>query len=215
VLLHEELPAEQRFPIGQADVERMRATMRITSKRLGRVPDEAFGAPVEVLNNVGRIPGLALLENATLLERGGPRRLFMVASVAFPTALGDTDRFVVPRLRELVRRPSTSRWPRRRRVPACSTTRARVRVCAPRSTRASRAVCSSRSTRALPRPASGSIAGPARPRRATRSRSTTSRPAITSIVVELGPASEPTAYRASLVTVARVATSMQAAAPLR
>ena len=35
------------------------------------------------------------------------------------------------------------------------------------------------------------------------------------IVVELGPVAAPTAYRASLVTVARVATSMQAAAPLR
>jgi hypothetical protein len=35
------------------------------------------------------------------------------------------------------------------------------------------------------------------------------------LVVELGPVAAPTAYRASLVTVARVATSMQAAAPLR
>jgi hypothetical protein len=103
VMLHDELPADERFPIDARDVARMKATMRITRKRLGRVPDEAFGAPVEVFNNVGRIPRVALLENATLIEPASGRRLFMVASVAFPGSLGDSDAKVVPRLRALVR----------------------------------------------------------------------------------------------------------------
>lgn len=103
VVLHEELPADQRFPIAAVDVARMRATMLRTRTRLGEVADEAFGAPVEVFKNVGRIPGRALLENATLIDRASGRRVFMVASVAFPRAFGDSDAQVVPRLRALAR----------------------------------------------------------------------------------------------------------------
>lgn len=103
VILHDELPEDQRFPIDARDVARMRETMRITRKRFGKVPEEAFGAPVEIFNNVGRIPRLALLENATMIEPKSGRRLFIVASVAFPAALGDSDAEVVPRLRALVR----------------------------------------------------------------------------------------------------------------
>ena len=214
VLLHEELPADQRFPIGQADVERMRATMRITRKRLGRVPDEAFGAPVEVLNNVGRIPGLALLENATLLERGGPRRLFMVASVAFPTALGDTDRFVVPRLRELVRPTldlalaATPEGPGlqhdagpRPGLRASQHAREPGRLLIEVDTALEARVWLDRRPATPAADHAFTIDGVA--------------PGEHVIVVELGPVAAPTAYRASLVTVARVATSMQAAAPLR
>jgi hypothetical protein len=103
ILLHDELPADQRFPIDARDVARMRETMRITRKRFGKVPEEAFGAPVEIFNNVGRIPRLALLENATMIEPNSGRRLCIVASVAFPGSLGDSDVQVVPRLRALVR----------------------------------------------------------------------------------------------------------------
>ena len=103
IILHDELPEDQRFPIDARDVARMRETMRITRKRFGKVPEEAFGAPVEIFNNVGRIPRLALLENATMIEPKSGRRLFIVASVAFPAALGDSDAEVVPRLRALVR----------------------------------------------------------------------------------------------------------------
>ena len=103
IILHDELPQAQRFPIDARDVARMRETMRITRKRFGKVPEEAFGAPVEIFNNVGRIPRLALLENATMIEPKSGRRLFIVASVAFPASLGDSDAQVVPRLRALVR----------------------------------------------------------------------------------------------------------------
>lgn len=103
VMLHAELPEDQRFPIDARDVARMRETMRTTRKRFGKLVDEAFGAPVEIFNNVGRIPRLALLENATMIEPTSGRRLFMVVSVAFPASLGDTDVHVVPRLRALAR----------------------------------------------------------------------------------------------------------------
>lgn len=103
VMLHAELPADQRFPIAEQDVARMRETMRTTRKRFGKVADEAFGAPVEIYNNVGRIPRLALLENATMIEPRSGRRLFIVVSVAFPASLGDSDAQVVPRLRALAR----------------------------------------------------------------------------------------------------------------
>ena len=103
VLLHDELPEDQRFPVAAKDISRMRETMRITRKRFGKVPEEVFGAPVEIFNNVGRIPRLALLENATMIDPKSGRRLFIVASVAFPAALGDSDAEVVPRLRALVR----------------------------------------------------------------------------------------------------------------
>lgn len=103
VLLHDALPEGQRFPIDARDAARMKETMRITRKRLGRVPEEAFGAPVVIYNNVGRIPRVALLENATIVEPRSGRRVFMVASVAFPGVLGDSDQLVVPRLRALVR----------------------------------------------------------------------------------------------------------------
>ena len=213
VILHEELPPEQRFPIGLADVERMRATMRITRKRLGRVPDEAFGAPVEVLNNVGRIPGLALLENATLIERGGPRRLFMVASVAFPAALGDTDRLVVPRLRALVRPTldlALAAAPRGPGLQHDAGPRPQLRVAQhDAGDRLLVEVDSDLEARVwLDRRAFT----PATAHAFTIDGVT---PGDHVIVVELGAVAAPTAYRASLVTVARVATSMQAAAPLR
>lgn len=213
VILHEELPPEQRFPIGLADVERMRATMRITRKRLGRVPDEAFDAPVEVLNNVGRIPGLALLENATLIERGGPRRLFMVASVAFPAALGDTDRLVVPRLRALVRPTldlALAAPPRGPGLQHDAGPRPQLRVAQhDAGDRLLVEVDSDLEARVwLDRRAFT----PATAHAFTIDGVT---PGDHVIVVELGPVAAPTAYRASLVTVARVATSMQAAAPLR
>ncbi len=214
VILHEELPAEQRFPIGQVDVERMRATMRITRKRLGRVPDEAFGAPVEVLNNVGRIPGLALLENATLLERGGTRRLFMVASVAFPAALGDTDRLVVPRLRELVRPTldlALGATPQGPGLQHDAGPRPGIRV-------SQHARAPGRLLIEVEADAEARVWVDRRPcTAATRNAFTID--AVEAgdhvVVVELGPAGAPTAYRASLMTVSRVATSMQAAAPLR
>lgn len=211
VILHEELPPGQRFPIGQPDVERMRATMRITRKRLGRVPDEAFGAPVEVLNNVGRIPGLALLENATLIERGGPRRLFMVASVAFPAALGDTDRLVVPRLRQLVRPTldlALATTPRGPGLQHDAGPRPQLRV----AQRADGLLVE------VDGDAEARVWLDRRPFTPAIGRAFTLaavEPGEHVLVVELGPAAAPTAYRASLVTVARVATSMQAAAPLR
>lgn len=211
VILHEELPVEQRFPIGQADVERMRATMRITRKRLGRVPDEAFGAPVEVLNNVGRIPGLALLENATLIERNGSRRLFMVASVAFPATLGATDRLVVPRLRELVRPTldlalaATPQGPGLQHDagprPELHVSQASDRLLVELDTDLEARVWLGR------RPFTPAIAGAFTLDAVT--------PGEHVLIVELGPVAAPTAYRASLVTVARVATNRQAAAPLR
>lgn len=216
VILHEELPVEQRFPISQVDVERMRATMRITRKRLGRVPDEAFGAPVEVLNNVGRIPGLALLENATLLERGGTRRLFMVASVAFPAALGDTDRLVVPRLRELVRPTldlALAATPQGPGLQHDAGPRPGLRVSQHARAPGRLLIEVEVEAEAEARVWIDRRAGTPATGHAFTIDDVT--PGDHVVVVELGPASEPTAYRASLVTVARVATSMQAAAPLR
>ncbi|MBK7826725.1 hypothetical protein [Nannocystis sp.] len=214
VMLHEELPADQRFPISLTDVERMRATMKITRKRLGRVPDEAFGAPVEVFNNVGRIPRVALLENATLVERGGPRRLFMVASVAFPGALGDTDRLVVPRLRALVRPTldlALQAAPQGPGLQHDAGPRPGLRV-------AQHAQDPGRLLVEVEADAEARVWLDRRPFTPALGRAFTITgvaPGEHVIVVELGPVAAPTAYRASLVTVARVATSMQAAAPLR
>jgi hypothetical protein len=214
VMLHEELPAEQRFPIAQIDVERMRATMRRTRKRLGRVPDDAFGAPVEVFNNVGRIPRVALLENATLIDHASGRRVFMVVSVAFPGALGDSDTQVVPRLRALAR-------------PSLDFVLA--------------AACEGPGLQHAAGPQPGiSVTHAADPGQLSIELDTLAearvwidrRPAIAAapgaftidavpagehvVVVELGPVAAPTSYRAALITVpARVATSMQAGAPLR
>jgi len=213
VMLHEELPPGERFPIDLRDVERMRATMKVTRKRLGSVPDELFGAPVEVYNNVGRIPRVALLENATLIDRASGRRVFLVASVAFPGALGDSDALVVPRLRALVRPTlelalaATPDGPGLQHdagltpefsvhhdeahsllVELATTDEARVWI--------DRRPMVEAATRAftLAQVAAGEHV----------------------LVIELGPVAAPTAYRASLLTApVRVATSMQASAPLR
>ncbi len=213
VMLHEELPASERFPIDPRDVARMRATMKVTRKRLGSVPDELFGAPVEVYNNVGRIPRVALLENATLVDRASGRRVFIVASVAFPGVLGDSDALVVPRLRALVRPTlalalaATPEGPGLQHdagvipevsvhhdeslgllVELATTDEARVWI----------------DRRPMLEAATGAF--------------TLAQVAAGEhvLVIELGPVAAPTAYRASLLTVpARVATSMQASAPLR
>lgn len=213
VMLHEELPVSERFPIDLRDIERMRATMKATRKRLGSVPDEVFGAPVEVYNNVGRIPRVALLENATLVDRAGGRRVFLVASVAFPGVLGESDALVVPRLRALVRptlelalgaepggpglQHDAGITPevtvhhddaRALLVELTTTDEARVWI----DRRPMLAVTAAAFT--LAQVDAGEHV----------------------LVIELGPVAAPTAYRAALLTVPeRVATSMQASVPLR
>mgnify|MGYP000729941037 CR=1 FL=1 len=197
VLLHDELPADQRFPISARDVDRMRATLRAARKRLGTAPAAAFGAPVEVFNNVGRIPGTALIENATIVEPASGRRVFIVAAVAFPPALGRSDAQVVPRLQALVR-PSLDltlarapdgpglqhdAGPRPRLAVACNAAGGLlVEVTAPAEAR----VWLDRTPLARRGPAAFVGADVT--------------PGEHVVVVELGPADAPTGYRASLVT---------------
>lgn len=212
VMLHEELPEAQRFPISRTDVERMRATMQRTRKRLGRLPEQAFGAPVEVFNNVGRIPGLALLENATLIDRASGRRVFMVVSVAFPRALGDSDALVVPRLRALAGPSLDFVLAAPCEGPGLQHDAGEVEFTVAHAADPARVLVEvmhdearawiDRTPMIVAAPGAFTLADVA--------------PGEHVVVVELGPAAAPTAYRASLITVpGRVATSMQAGAPLR
>jgi hypothetical protein len=89
VFLHDELPEAERFPIQPQDLERIRANMLRTRNRLGSAPSGAMGGPVEVYNNVGRIPGIVLVENAYLQRTDDPMRMFVTVSIGFPRRLGD------------------------------------------------------------------------------------------------------------------------------
>lgn len=89
VYLHDELPVAERFPLQPADLQRMRASMLRTRNRLGSYPQNAMGGPVDIYNNVGRIPGIVLVENAYIERRDDPLRAFVTVSIGFPRRLGD------------------------------------------------------------------------------------------------------------------------------
>lgn len=83
VALHRELPESERFPIAEADVDRILEQMRKTRKRLGNGPKKAFGEKVRIYNNVGRIPGVVLVENAYIVGESSGRRVLAVVSIPF------------------------------------------------------------------------------------------------------------------------------------
>jgi hypothetical protein len=89
VMYHEVLPEAERFPIRLEDVTLMRAQLLRTRNRFGTIPREALGEGVSVHNNVGRIPGIVLVENAHLTGEETGRQVLVTVSIPFPRQLGD------------------------------------------------------------------------------------------------------------------------------
>lgn len=104
VMLHHELPVDERFPIADEDIARIHEHLLITRDRLQSAPEDTLGGEnVQVFNNVGRIPGTVLVENAFLLQPGNGRRAFAAVSIGFPRALGDDSTNTVSWLTALCR----------------------------------------------------------------------------------------------------------------
>ena len=104
VMLHHELPIEERFPIVDADIARIHEHLLITRDRLQSAPEDTIGGEdVQVFNNVGRIPGTVLVENAFLLQPETGRRAFAAVSIGFPRSLGDDSTNTVAWLSALCR----------------------------------------------------------------------------------------------------------------
>jgi hypothetical protein len=104
VMLHHELPPEERFPIVDDDIARIHEHLLITRDRLQSTPEDTIGGEdVQVFNNVGRIPGTVLVENAFLLQPETGRRAFAAVSIGFPRSLGDDSTNTVSWLSALCR----------------------------------------------------------------------------------------------------------------
>ncbi len=84
IVLWNELPESQRFPIPESDQERIRGYLLEARNRLQPSASKAWGEPVEVYNEVGRSPGIVLIENAYLHAPGSGERMFVVLSLPFP-----------------------------------------------------------------------------------------------------------------------------------
>ena len=102
VLLHDELPREERFPLQPQDVTGLRAALLAARDRLGDGPAEVLGHPVRIYNKVGFIPRMNLLETAMIEDTETNERFFVTALVPFP---GPKEEIGVARgmLAELVR----------------------------------------------------------------------------------------------------------------
>jgi hypothetical protein len=104
VMLHHELPPAERFPIVDDDIARIHEHLLITRDRLQSAPEDTIGGEdVQVFNNVGRIPGTVLVENAFLLQPETGRRAFAAVSIGFPRSLGDDSTNTVSWLSALCR----------------------------------------------------------------------------------------------------------------
>jgi len=104
VMLHHELPVDERFPITGEDIARIHEHLLITRDRLQSAPEDTLGGEnVQVFNNVGRIPGTVLVENAFLLQPENGRRAFAAVSIGFPRSLGDDSTNTVAWLSALCR----------------------------------------------------------------------------------------------------------------
>ena len=84
VMLHDEIPTHARFPVARVDLERIQGLLLQARNRLQPSPDKAFGEEVQVYNEVGRIPGRVLLENAYLYAPASQKRLMLALSLRFP-----------------------------------------------------------------------------------------------------------------------------------
>lgn len=84
IVLWDELPEAQRFPIPEVDQRRIRDYLLQARNRLQPSATKAWGEPVEVHNEVGRSPGIVLIENAYLRAPGSGERMFVVLSLPFP-----------------------------------------------------------------------------------------------------------------------------------
>jgi beta-lactamase class A len=68
VVLHPELPPEDRFPVADADAAMLADTLARTFKRLRHATAEALGHPTKIWNKVGYIPRMQLLEAALVQD---------------------------------------------------------------------------------------------------------------------------------------------------
>lgn len=90
VMLHEELPEAQRFPIDDLDIFRVKSLLLQARNRLGDAPRRALGEGTQVYNNVGRIPGRNLIENAMLIGRDGAK-LLVTLSMHLPASFSEAE----------------------------------------------------------------------------------------------------------------------------
>lgn len=100
IVLWDELPEAQRFPIPEVDQERIRGYLLEARNRLQPSARKAWGESVEVYNEVGRSPGIVLIENAYLRAPASGERMFVVLSLPFPR--GDDPIFRLHRLTKTI-----------------------------------------------------------------------------------------------------------------
>jgi hypothetical protein len=81
VMLHHELPAARRFPIGSKDIKRLHADMLAAPNKFDPGATAAFGTAPKVFNKAGRVPGDDHLDSAFIVH--GKERYLLAASVPY------------------------------------------------------------------------------------------------------------------------------------
>ncbi len=79
LVLHDELPKSERFPITREDVEGIKKMLLQTPNKIGRAARKMWGRGVKSYNKSGSARGLDQLENVFLVK--GPHRYIVTASV--------------------------------------------------------------------------------------------------------------------------------------
>ena len=85
LMLHDEIPEEQRFPLAKIDRRRIRAALLKSHKKIDGAAASALGKDVRVYNKAGRVPGDDHLDNALIVDEHGNRYL-LALSVPYSSA---------------------------------------------------------------------------------------------------------------------------------
>jgi hypothetical protein len=83
LVLHERLPAAERFAVSQADVDVIRGVLRQYRSRIAPGLESAIGPGVEVTTTIGYVPGYHLLESSRVVSRARPGEEWLV-TLAMP-----------------------------------------------------------------------------------------------------------------------------------
>ncbi|MCA9666892.1 MAG: serine hydrolase [Myxococcales bacterium] len=103
VVLHDELPPAERFPLAARDVRLLRRVLLRARDKVGRAARAALRTrALRIYNKAGRYPGMDHLDNALIVAADG-RRYLVTASVPYSRS-ARTDRATARQLHELVYR---------------------------------------------------------------------------------------------------------------
>ncbi len=83
VMLHAELPERERIVLAPGDIGLVQRLLLRARNRLQPGVREALGGPTQIHNNVGRVPGRDLVENAFIVHPGRHERYLMAVLIPY------------------------------------------------------------------------------------------------------------------------------------